>query len=276
MLLMIRYVPLIVILICTIIKFYKQHRTAGMKDYRNLLVSLVSMGGYLLVESTPTLSFLGFRINELSVGFFLVAIGAVSGKRLWSLIGALWFSLHSVVVFVTGQGDSLIMAVNATACLFLTVVAFYQNKAHKELPLVLWIALLAVCLLSRNWGINITLLAMIVWFSPKLEKKVKTSQFATEPERTTENTTDLEEKLATLENLQALLVSGAISKEEFEAKKKQLLGLSNTYSAPTMVQSIGKCNICGRENVPIESTEVIVAGMSRKRTMCAECAAKYK
>lgn len=45
--------------------------------------------------------------------------------------------------------------------------------------------------------------------------------------------------------------------------------------APTG-KCIGKCIVCGRENVPIESIEVIVAGMSRKRTMCAECAAKYK
>ena len=276
MLLLIRYIPLIVILICTIIKFCKQRRNAGTKDYRNLLVSLVSMGGYLLAELTPSLSFLGFRFSELSVGFFLVAIGALSGKRLWSLIGAVWFLLHSAAAFLTGQGVAVTMCINAVACVLLVTVLFYQNKAHKKLPLVLWIVLLAVSLISKNWNINITLLAVIVWFSPKFENKAKMPQSATEPEITTESAANMEEKLAALENLQALLGSGAISKEEFETKKKQLLGLPNTYSPPTTVQSIGKCNICGRENVPIESIEVIVAGMSRKRTMCAECAAKYK
>lgn len=276
MLLMIRYIPLIVILICTIIKFCKQHRTAGTKDYRNLLVSLVSMGGYLLVESTPTLSFLGFRINELSVGFFLVAIGALSGKRLWSLIGAVWFLLHSAALFLAGQGVAVTMCINTVACVLLVAVLFYQNTAHKKLPLVLWIVLLAVSLISKNWGVNITLLAVIVWFSPKFENKAKMPQSSTEPEIITESAANMEEKLAVLENLQALLGSGAISKEEFEAKKKQLLGLPTTYSTPVTPQSIGKCVICGHENVPVESIEVVVAGMSRKRTMCAECAAKYK
>lgn len=276
MLLMIRYIPLLVIFICTIIKFCKQRRAAGTKDYRNLLVALVSMGGYLLVELTPTLSFFGFRFSELSVGFFLVAIGALSGKRLWSLIGAVWFLLYSAAAFFAGQGVAVTMCINTVACVLLVTVLFYQNTAHKKLPLALWIVLLALSLISKNWSINITLLAVIVWFSPKFEKKAKMPQSATEPEITTESAANMEEKLTVLENLQALLGSGAISKEEFEAKKRQLLGLPNTYSAPATAQSIGKCNICGRDSVAVESIEVVVAGMSRKRTMCAECAAKYK
>lgn len=79
-----------------------------------------------------------------------------------------------------------------------------------------------------------------------------------------------------LKQMKELLDMGIITPEEFDAKKKQLLGLPTTYSTPATPQSIGKCIICGRENVPIESIEVIVAGMSRKRTMCAECAAKHK
>ena len=79
-----------------------------------------------------------------------------------------------------------------------------------------------------------------------------------------------------LKQYKELLDMGGITQEEYEAKKKQLLGLPATYGAPVAPQNVGKCNVCGRENVPIESIEVMVAGMSRKRTMCAECAAKYK
>jgi len=79
-----------------------------------------------------------------------------------------------------------------------------------------------------------------------------------------------------LKQYKELLDMGAITPEEFDAKKKQLLGLPNTYSTPTTPQNIGKCVLCGCENVPLESIEVVVAGMSRKRTVCAACAAKYK
>ena len=78
-----------------------------------------------------------------------------------------------------------------------------------------------------------------------------------------------------LKQYKELLDMGVITQEEFDAKKKQLLGLPNTYSAPA-AQSLGQCAVCGRENVPVESVEVIVAGASRKRTMCTDCAAKYK
>ena len=66
---------------------------------------------------------------------------------------------------------------------------------------------------------------MILWFSPKFENSVKRPQSATKPKKTAESSIGIEEKLTALENLQALLGSGAISQEEFEAKKKQLLGL---------------------------------------------------
>ena len=79
-----------------------------------------------------------------------------------------------------------------------------------------------------------------------------------------------------LKQYKELLDMGAITQEEFDAKKKQLLDLPNTYRTPTASQSVGKCVVCGCENVPLESIEVVVAGMSRKRTVCAQCAAKYK
>lgn len=79
-----------------------------------------------------------------------------------------------------------------------------------------------------------------------------------------------------LKKMKELLDMGILTQEEFDAKKKQLLGLPNTYSVPTVPQNIGKCVVCGRENIPVENIEVVVAGMSRKRTMCAECAGKYK
>ena len=50
-------------------------------------------------------------------------------------------------------------------------------------------------------------------------------------------------------------------------------GVSTT---PDPKKNIGKCLVCGKDNVPLESVDVVIAGMSRKRTMCAECAAKYK
>ena len=81
---------------------------------------------------------------------------------------------------------------------------------------------------------------------------------------------------AELKQYKELLDMGAITQEEFDAKKKQLLDLPNTYRTPAALQNVGKCVVCGRENVSVESIEVIVAGMSRKRTMCAQCAAKYK
>ena len=40
-------------------------------------------------------------------------------------------------------------------------------------------------------------------------------------------------------------------------------------------QNIGRCVSCGKDNIPVQTIEVIVAGKSRKRTMCDTCAAKY-
>ncbi len=105
----------------------------------------------------------------------------------------------------------------------------------------------------------------------------KPSSVATDTNVNSSNSDNQPNSVATeLKQLKELLDMGIITAEEFDAKKKQLLGLPTTYSTPATPQSIGKCIICGRENVPIESIEVVVAGMSRKRTMCAECAAKYK
>lgn len=73
-----------------------------------------------------------------------------------------------------------------------------------------------------------------------------------------------------------LLDMGAITQEEFEAKKKQLLGLPVAGGAPAAPQNIGRCVSCGRENVPVETVDVVVAGAVRKRTMCKDCAARYK
>lgn len=81
---------------------------------------------------------------------------------------------------------------------------------------------------------------------------------------------------AELKQYKELLDMGGITQEEYEAKKQQLLGFPNTYSVPATPQNLGKCVVCGRENVPLETIEVTVAGMSRKRTMCPECTAKYK
>ena len=79
-----------------------------------------------------------------------------------------------------------------------------------------------------------------------------------------------------LKQYKELLDMGAITQEEYEAKKKQLLNLPNAYRTSAAPQNVGKCVVCGCENVPLESIEVVVAGMSRKRTVCAQCAAKYK
>ena len=79
-----------------------------------------------------------------------------------------------------------------------------------------------------------------------------------------------------LKKLKELLDMGAITQAEYDAKKKQLLGLPDMDPAPAAPQNIGKCVACGRENVPVETIEVVVAGMSRKRSLCAECAARYR
>ena len=79
-----------------------------------------------------------------------------------------------------------------------------------------------------------------------------------------------------LKQYKELLDMGAITQAEYDAKKKQLLGLPDMDPAPAAPQNIGKCVACGRENVPVETIEVVVAGMSRKRTLCADCAARYK
>ena len=220
---LIRYVPLIVILVFTIVRFCQQRKTVGAQDYRPLLVSLVSVVGCLMAPSLVSISFLSLKIHELSVGFILVAIGALTGKRLWSLIGAVWFSLHATAVFLSGQGGALKAGVSVIACLLLTGVVFYQNKAQKKLPLAFWIVLAALCLISSNRGVNLTLLAMIVWFSPKFAFMDKQVHAPVAPETTAKGV--LEDKLAMLENLQALLSAGAISQEEFDAKKKDILGL---------------------------------------------------
>lgn len=223
----IQYVPLIVLLVFTIVRFSRQRRAAGPQDYRPLLVSVVAMGGYLLTALFPTLSirFLSLRIHELSVGFILVAIGALSGRRLWSLLGTLWFSLHAAAAFLAGQGGAVTAGIRVAVCLLLTGVAFYQNKAQKKLPLALWIVLTALSLLSKNLGVNLTLLAMILWFSPKFELPAKTPQPTVEPLATAAPVVHTEDKLAVLENLQGLLSAGAISQEEFDARKKEILGL---------------------------------------------------
>ena len=113
--------------------------------------------------------------------------------------------------------------VSVIACLLLTGVVFYQNKAQKKLPLAFWIVLAALCLISSNRGVNLTLLAMIVWFSPKFAFMDKQVHAPVAPETTAKGV--LEDKLAMLENLQMLLMDGTISKEEFDAKKKEILGL---------------------------------------------------
>lgn len=79
-----------------------------------------------------------------------------------------------------------------------------------------------------------------------------------------------------IKQMKELLDMGILTPQEFEAKKKQLLGLPTTNSAPIVSQCVGKCLLCGRENVPLESIEVVVAGVPRKRAMCSECANKYK
>jgi len=221
----IRYIPLLVIFVFTVIQFCKQRRTEGAQDYRNLLVALASMGGYLFTETTHTISFMGFRFNELSVGFILVAIGALSCKRLWSLIGAVWFMLHSAALFLMGQGYSVVMGISAVVCLILTVMVFYQNKVHRALPMMLWIALLAVAVISRNRGVNITLLALLVWFSSQFEQWDKMLKIGTKTEKPAESAASVEDKLSALENLRELLDSGTISQEEFDAKKKEWLEL---------------------------------------------------
>ena len=79
-----------------------------------------------------------------------------------------------------------------------------------------------------------------------------------------------------LKKCKELLDMNIITQEEFEAKKRLLLGLPNTPNTPTAPQNLGKCAACGRDNVPVEGVEVIIAGTPRKRMMCTECAARYK
>lgn len=79
-----------------------------------------------------------------------------------------------------------------------------------------------------------------------------------------------------LKQMKELLDMGVITQADFEAKKKQLLGLNTASSTPSIPVQTGKCAVCGRENLPVENVEILIAGTARKRTMCTECATKYK
>lgn len=139
-----------------------------------------------------------------------------------------------------------------------------------------------------GWYTLLLFIPMAIQFADAIIKTIRHKNGKDVPVETKQNDAEtLANKL--IENLQPqntdaaqikqykeLLDMGAITQEEFDAKKKQLLGLPTTYGAPAAPQNIGKCVLCGHENVSVESIEVVVAGMSRKRTMCAECAAKYK
>lgn len=273
MLLLIQYLPPLIIFICTAIHFFKQRHGKGSHDYRSLLVSLVSMGAYLFSNfSNSFIRFGGFRISEFAIGFLLIAYGAISGRKIWSLIGALSFSLYSAALFLTGRAINL----GSIVCLLLTAVAFYQNKAHKQLPTALWIALAVAALIFGLSGVNLTLLAMIVWFSPDFAKDLRISKPAGAPNTPAAQGMSTDEKLAALENLQKLLSCGVITKEEFDAKKKQLFSPPVTSTPPATQQTLGKCFVCERDHVPVESIEVVLSGMPVKCTLCSECAAKYR
>lgn len=66
-----------------------------------------------------------------------------------------------------------------------------------------------------------------------------------------------------------LFDKGVITQEEFERKKKQLLDLP---AAP----SLGKCTICGCDNIPTKRVDVRIGGTTQKWVMCDRCADIYR
>lgn len=112
--------------------------------------------------------------------------------------------------------------------------------------------------------------------APTQERSFVPQKYPSAPQQTNIAASPTTQHIFTeLVNWKELLDKGIITQEEFDQKKKQLLDLPSVNSIPANAPKIGKCVVCGCENIPVENVEVVVAGMSRKRSMCSTCAARF-
>lgn len=190
---------------------------------------LISIIG-ILMDTSLAYYFTGFSSSDMelfkllpAIGFLVAAIGALSGKRIWCLLGAVYFSLVAILRMTTRLDYVSLTA--ALSCILLSITVIWQYRAHKPIPMVIWIILIVLCIWFGNYWINLTLIAMVSWLSPKAEKKDKTPKDRNMSAQIQDTSANVEEKLKALETLQELCESGVITQEEFDAKKKQLLGL---------------------------------------------------
>ena len=186
--------------------------------------------------------------------FLFAGVAALIGKRILGVISSILlavsvFSVMTMRAFFILDYDGYVsidyFAVLATVLLIATVI--WQYKIHKSFPKVIWIVLILLCVpysfvrdflsgvdpefMSISYfRFNLTLVATILWLSPARERKIKLPkiEFAklnSGSAKTKVSPADTADKLKALETLQGLLNNGAITQEEFDAKKKQLLGL---------------------------------------------------
>ena len=229
---------------------------------------LASLGRLQLAVSLLSLSVLVFPLISLIVALTTYKkyySGYVSGFfQLIPFLLCLWAKLeanHLISVwrdFITGPGN------------------YYEGVIHnKTIGTYMWMLFFVVVVQFADGAVRTARHKK----GKDMPDEPKRSEAETLAHKVIEKMQPQSSGAAEIRQYKELLDMGAITAEEYEAKKKQLLGLPEANSvpaAPVMPRNTGKCPVCGRENVLLESVEVIVAGMARKRAMCAECASRYR
>lgn len=231
-----KYLVLFVITICATVKFFRHKKTdtspSNLAYWSLLLISMSSMLLYLEVFEIRR----ALIMSLMPIGFILMAIAALTEKRICAVIGAVYFA--AVVVFERLiDGLILLDSVVAIYCLILAFMVIRKYTQPKTISSFDWIILIALPVLLiagfltnpysllDSIGIILSLFAAIYWLSPKTEwksQKSKVIKTNTQPELSLD---DMDQRLKTLETLQELLNNSVITQEEFDEKKKQLLGL---------------------------------------------------
>lgn len=230
-----KYIVLLVITICATVKLFRHKNTdtspSNLAYWSLLLISMSSMLLYLEVYEIRR----ALIMSLMPIGFILMAIAALTEKRICAVIGAVYFA--AVVVFERLiDGFILLDSVVAIYCLILAFMVIKKYKQPETISSLNWIMLIVLPLLLiagllinpyrllDSIGIILSLFTATYWLSPKTERKSQKSKVIktnTQPELSID---DMDNRLKTLETLQELLNNGVITQEDFDAKKKQLLG----------------------------------------------------
>lgn len=216
---LIQYVLILIMGIIALVSYKKKRAMIAARPYWISIATILICWAMNALWGGSVLWFAAIGIDNF--GFFLMTLAPLTGKKKFAYAGAGWFVLSYAFFYLAMP--SYIGIIDVIIALVFATSVFWVGKIGNKMPKYVFIAMAALAVIlggmyTYMWR-NLAFVALCYYLAEQVAaaavpKAIDVSQAP-----------NMDDTLKALELLQELRDSGVITQEEFDAKKKQLLGL---------------------------------------------------